>query len=48
MTVKERCMDCIYLIAGENDEWLCSDCEYEEDIKPIEEVECVYFEEREV
>lgn len=46
MTVKERCMDCPYLIEGDNGEWLCSDFEYEDSIKPIEEVDCVYFEER--
>lgn len=40
MTTREmiRCKHCMYLIEGDNGEWLCSDCEYEGDEKDIHEI----------
>ena len=38
MNVKERCCGCIYLVEGDNGEWLCSDCNYDCQIKNIYEI----------
>ena len=31
---REHCADCVCLVAGENGEWICDECQ-----KPVEEVE---------
>ena len=33
--IEERCSDCPYLVEGDNGEWLCENCEFEEDIKNV-------------
>ena len=33
-----RCQDCGYLVEGNNGEWICTNCEYEEDEKDIHEI----------
>ena len=40
MTTREmiRCKHCMYLVEGDNGEWLCSDCEYDGDEKDIHEI----------
>ena len=31
---RETCTDCVCLVSGKNDEWICDECN-----KPVEEVE---------
>ena len=35
---KKRCRDCIYLVEGDNKEWICDDCG--KDIHDISDEEC--------
>ena len=35
---EKRCQDCAYLVAGEHGEWLCANCDYEDDIKDIHDI----------
>lgn len=35
---EHRCQNCAYLIAGEHGEWLCENCDYEDDIKDIHDI----------
>lgn len=47
MTTKEmiRCKDCGYLVEGDNGEWLCENCYYEDDVKDIHDIETCPFDE---
>lgn len=46
--VMDRCRDCVYLVEGENGEWECHDCEFEDSIKncfDIPDEECSLYKE---
>lgn len=43
----ERCRDCVYLFEGDNGEWLCDNCDYEEDIAEIHQIKYCYVEDLE-